>query len=464
MAIQALIYTRVSQDRAGGRSPAEQETEARAQCESEGWHVAEVITDSVGASRHSKGTRRGWQQARQLIATGTVDVLVTWECSRAARDLAAYSELRDLCVAHRVRWSYSGRVHDMANGDDRFRSGLDALMAEREADETSERIRRAVRANAAAGRPHGRRLFGYRRTYAETTGQLLGQEPDPDEAPVVRRIFDAYVAGHGYRTISRALNDQGFTTGTGGRWADQQIKRVLVNPAYIGKRTHQGEIIGDAGWPALVPTDLFDKVAARMEGRRGIAQVNTARLLTGVTRCGVCGAKLAVGKDRRDRRFYQCRGDQGQGPRFCVARDLVTLDAYVTAIVLDRLAQPDVADALDGTDDPAVTAAQARAAELQARLDDALAQFVAGDISGALLARAEADLKPRITDAEREARRARVPLEVDVPTTGIDQWWDELEPTMRREVVASLIATVTVHPVGIGRRRFDPSAITITWR
>ncbi|HEX6236004.1 MAG TPA: recombinase family protein, partial [Acidimicrobiales bacterium] len=128
MGTRALIYTRVSQDRAGGRSPAEQEAEARAHCEREGWEVAEVVTDSVGASRHSKGHRDGWGRARRLVGAGDVDVLVTWEASRAQRDLSAYSELRDLCAAHGVRWAYSGRVHDLTTSDGRFRTGLDALL------------------------------------------------------------------------------------------------------------------------------------------------------------------------------------------------------------------------------------------------------------------------------------------------------------------------------------------------
>jgi hypothetical protein len=35
-----------------------------------------------------------------------------------------------------------------------------------------------------------------------------------------------------------------------------------------------------------------------------------------------------------------------------VSRNLATLDAYVTGVVLNRLARPDVADALAETDPP----------------------------------------------------------------------------------------------------------------
>jgi hypothetical protein len=62
-----------------------------------------------------------------------------------------------------------------------------------------------------------------------------------------------------------------------------------------------------------------------------------------------------------------------------------------------------------------------------------------------------------------EAQLAAVSF-LAVPSKGIDTWWDGLDSSLRREVVAALVATVTVHRVGIGRRRFDTSAITVIWR
>jgi site-specific DNA recombinase len=253
MALRALIYTRVSQDRGGGRSPAEQEAESRQQCAREGWDVVAVLTDSVGASRHSKGKRTDWARAQEMLRNGDVDVLVTWEASRAQRDVDAYVELRKLCASAGVLWSYSGRTFDLTDHDDRFRTGLDALLAEREADEIAHRVQRAIRANAANGTPHGKIPFGYRRIYNPETKQLVCQEPHPEEAPVVRRIFDDYLGGLGVRTVARNLNKEGITTGGAirhlcgesckarrhvdvarGKWNDSQAPTPVVE--FIGVR------------------------------------------------------------------------------------------------------------------------------------------------------------------------------------------------------------------------------------
>lgn len=451
--MRALIYTRVSQDRAEGRSPAEQEAESRALCERNDWEVVQVCTDTRGASRHSKGARPGWDEALRLVASGGVDVLVTWEASRAQRDVAAYTVLRDLCAKHSVLWCYSGKVYDMTSGSDRFVSGLDALIAEREVEETRERIMRSVRANAAAGRPHGRRLYGYRRVYDPVTRVLVTQEPVPEEAEVVRSIFADYLAGVGIRTIAAGL--AGIRTGTGADWTYMQVKRVLRNPHYAGRRVHRGEVVADATWEPLVSADDFETVQARLDDSRArhVRTKWTARLLSGVGRCGVCGSKVFAGHDRNQRKTYICK------TRFCVTRDLRKLDAYVVSSLLDRLEEPG-----ELADPPApALEARKRAAELQARLDDAVAEFTSGRLSAGTLAKVEADLRPRIAQAEAEVRRAFL-SGVDLDGKTPEVWWDGLTAEAKREAVNRLIEAVVIKRTKQGTREFLPDCVEVVFR
>lgn len=449
--MRALIYCRVSKDERHGRSVGEQEAECRAECAAEGWEVVEVVTDNdVGASRYSKGQRPGWRRVLAMVEAGEVDVLVTWEGSRAQRDLEKYAALRGLCLATGVRWHYGGRTYDMANWKDRRDTGRDAVDDEAESGRTSERIRRTTRASAVNGRPHGRRLFGYQRTYDPTTGALTGQTEHPSEGPVVRRIFDTYLSGVGIRTIARQLNADGVTTGTGAAWNDSQVRRVLLNPAYAARRVHRGELVGDANWPPLVDRDRFARATARLgewPRRRNIA---TARLLTGVARCGVCGSRMQVGHDRGHRKVYQCRAG------FHVARDEARLDAYVTERLLAKIAEEDREPETPARDD-------SEARELRGRLDEATAHFTRGNLSAATLAKIEADLLPRIRAAETPA--PVIAVEVDVPTdTPLEDWWRGLTPAVRREIANAWIAAVVVGPTRRGRRVFDPDAIDVQWR
>jgi site-specific DNA recombinase len=457
--MKALIYCRNS--KGVERSVEEQETEGRAVCAREGWEVAHVVVDRVGASRHSRGERAGWKRTTALVEHREVDVLVTWESSRAQRDLEAYVDLRRICVDSGVLWSYSGRLYDMDDHDDRFRTALDALLAEREADEIAARVQRAVRANAVAGRPHGRRLFGYQRVYDPETGGLVNQVPHPDEAPIVRRIYSDYLAGAGVRTIARRLNEEGVTTNTGARWSDMRIRDVLTRPAYTALRVHRGEVIGDASWPALIDRATFDRVQARLKAKRtsNTMQSRTANLLSGVARCGVCRGKMHRGHDRNHRKTYLCRD------RFCVARDLTKIDAYVTSLLLDRLADPALPALFKGSVSPEVIAARDELAGLRSQMDQAFAEFTAGRMTAALLGRVEADLEPRIKAAEATARRVVIPLDITLPDDGdLVGWWKALTPEYRREIASAWIEHVWVLPTQRGRRTFDPDAVKIDWR
>lgn len=459
--MRALIYSRVSEDRAHGRSVEEQEAEARRVCAAEGWEVAEAITDSVGASRHSKGKRTGWARATRILEAGEVDVLVTWEASRANRDLTAYAALRDLCAQTGTLWCYSGRTHDLTTSDGRFTTGLDALLAEKEADQTAERVQRAIRANAAKGRPHGRRLFGYQRTYDPTTGQLTGQIPYEPEAAVVRRIFADYLTGMGVPAISRRLNAEGITTGTGGRWEGSQVRRVLINPSYVGLRVHRGEVAAEATWEGLVPREDFDRANTRLKAWPRHQQNHTPahRLLTAVTRCGLCGGRMHVGHDRGKRKVYQCRA------YFHVSRDEKDVDDYVTSAIIARLEQPDVSQALTEAPTPEVHDARERVNDLRARLESAVGEYTAGNLTAPTLARIEGQLLAEIAAAEAELRRTVIPLSFEVPTTDIAQWWGKLERHQRRELATVLLSAVVIHPAGKGRRYFNPAVeVELHWR
>ena len=276
----ALLYARVSNDPSGqGRSVESQLDECRSWAHREGWDVVGEVRDvDRSASRHAKRSREGWAEIVKTVEEGEVDVLVTWEASRAQRDLAAYADLRQLCERTNTRWAYSGNVYDLGDRSDRFRTGLDALVAEDEAGRTSERICRGVRSAAMEGRPTGRKLYGYRRTYDETTGQLLGQGPDPEQAAIVRETAQRFLAGESLRSLYRDFNQRNVPTPTGkvGAWTDRQVRRLVSNPAYAGQRVHQGEVVGAATWEPIHDADTWARLQAKLSDPTGRSTATVA--------------------------------------------------------------------------------------------------------------------------------------------------------------------------------------------
>lgn len=459
---RAVIYTRVSSDpNERGRSVGEQEAECRKVCERNGWDVVHVFSDNDrSASRYARKGRPQHQELMKFIEGGGADVLVTWESSRAQRDLDAYTKLRSLCERHGILWSYAGRIYDMRESDDRFSTGLDALLAERESDETRKRVLRAVRANADRGRPHGKLLFGYRREYDPTTRELLGQVPDPATAAVVREAAQRVLAGETPYAVAQDFDRREIPTPRGGAgWDLTQVKRLCINPAYAGKRVHQGRVVGDATWPPLLDEGTHLALVARLGDprRRTVRDSAIKHLLSGIALCGVCGGRVRVQKNRGFL-AYLCEA------KFCVSRREADVDHLVTEVTLRRLERPDLADLMTHAADDETSSALAEAREKRARLEAFYDTAAAGELTPQALARIEARLLPEIEAADRRAR-AVVTSPLVAATAGAEarKRWAALSLPQRREIISTLMQ-IRIMPTVRGARNFRPESIEIEWR
>lgn len=442
--LRAGLYLRVSKDTSGeARSPREQEQDARRDCERQGWRVVEVYEDLRGASRHSRGERADYARLKDDVAAGKVDVLVAWEASRLQRDLRAYGELADLCRLHGVRWSYNGRLYDLDDPDDEFTTGLDALLASREAGVTRKRVKRALAANAAAGRVHGKVQYGYRRRYDPATKALLGQEPDPITGPIITELFRRVAGGESFHSLAAEMNRRQVPTARGGLWNPAQLGALLKQESYLGRRTHHGQVTAEDAWPALTEEATFYKVLQLRASRtkQVVGDSRAVHLLTGVVRCGVCQGRIV--HDSRKNKPGE-KPSYGCHPHKHVTRSSEAADAVVTALVLGRLSRPDDPLTVDEGDRTGeLTAAVEAAANLRARLAGLEDDVVAGKLSGAAFGRIEARLLVEVAEAERKAQAATVahlPRQVRELTEGdVQAGWDALDVEGRRTVVKALL-------------------------
>jgi site-specific DNA recombinase len=141
---RAVIYARVSQDRiAVRRSVGEQEAECRAIAPDNGWTVVKVLIDNDrSASRYAKKVRPAFAELLAFIEAGRADVLMTWESSRASRDLTTFLPLRDSLIKRRMTWTTADDSFDLSKASDRKRISHEAVDNEHESGKTSERVQR----------------------------------------------------------------------------------------------------------------------------------------------------------------------------------------------------------------------------------------------------------------------------------------------------------------------------------
>lgn len=471
----AVIYSRVSSDRDGaGRSVGQQETACRTDCDRNGWAVSKVLTDNDrGASRWSRKDRPAYRDLATLLATGTVDVLVTWEASRAQRDLRAYVQLRDLCAEHSVRWSYNGRLYDLSDDDDRFSTGIDALMSEREAGLTRKRVLRDVAARAADGRPHGRHHDGLRTVYDPRTGKPAGWELDPDRAPIVREIAERLLAGDSAYSIAADLNERGITTSSGKPWRGGNIVMRMRSPSLAGLRVYNGKVVEGitAQWPGIVTPAEHGRLLALLSDPRRKSNKEgpgVKWLGTGIYLCGVCDAPMRIISGYRPNGTRRTR--YGCSAGHCVQRAAELVDLRVELALVHPehgyLSRPDILTELADVDDTAQQEAAADAARLRAELADVRRKVDERKLTLDDYVFFRSRWEPQLADAERRARPKWLPDAVaEVAGPDAAARWEAQTMTVRRSIVKALIE-VRILPTVRGNQHtpFDPTKVQIRRR
>lgn len=498
---RAAIYTRVSKDmRDTGRSVEQQETECRAWVEREpAWELAGVWSDNDrSASQYATKGRPDWERLIEEISSGDIGVLVVWEPARATRDRVVWAALAALCEAQGVLIAASGRVYDLSDPEDAFQLDLFFSLAARESRVTRKRIKRDQRSQAAKGRPHGRLPYGYRREYHPSTGALLRQVPNDlprfafsricftagaftkvevyTTAGIIREIARRVLRGVSTTAIAQDLNRRGIPAPRHSKtgWEPNAITAMILSPTYAGLRVYDGEVVGDADWDGLISlADHYTLVSKLGDpARRTFRDGAVVHLLSGILVCSVCRRTMGV-VPNAGFPLYQCTtkktlpGETG----YHTGRSKARMDELVVGLVVGRLSRPDAAEMFVRDDKEATELKRLldEVAEKRARLQEHYALSADGQLSAMALAGVESRLLPQIEAAEAKARRIRmVPLLGDLIIPDAEQVhaaWKGLMIEQQREVIRALFTSITVSPLGRGRRASNVlDGIDLQWR
>lgn len=246
------------------------------------------------------------------------------------------------------------------------------------------------------------------------------------------------------------------------------MRRVLARTRNYGAPEFDGQPV-PGSWPAILTEDDVTRVRTLLaDPARRTSTTNRVRyLLSGIARCGVCGGPVKTGQTRsvngRTRKIYKCsRADH-------VYRAVEVADYVVTSTVLMRLEAltPERRQALlaPETDSPLA----AKAAQLRAKMAEALEMWKADEMTRAEHKATLASLRARLAVIERKmgsASKAPVLAEV-MSAADVREAWESLEFDRQRSVMDALVE-VTINR-GAKLRQNTPlnlqtAAMTIKWR
>lgn len=464
---RAAVYGRESH--ANPKSIEDQVAEGAEAVGARGWTLVGSYDDGTSASRYATKPRGGWDRLLDDLSAGTFDVLVLWETTRGSREPIGWFTLLNTCRERGVRIHVvsDDRTYDPRKArdyKDLASAGVDGAY---ETDRTSERVQRGHRLAAKGGRPAmGQPPYGYRRLYDQHTGDLLGQEEDPETGPVVKRIFDDLARQVPITKVARDLTAEGVPppkrakdTREGRHWEPSRVREIAKNVAYIGLRVHrkQGRNASGTpetypgGWPSLVETDDFYAVQALLSapGRRTRPDRpgKQVHLLSFLATC-YAEHPFYVGTGGT---HYTCR------PGGCVKIDKAGTDEFVARMVRAAFADPDIYGRLrhaGETSDRQVQAARNEAAELKEQLATWRRSAARNQTTPESLAVIEAELVPMIEDAERRADQLTLSPAVRTfvePGADIDRRWDDATLAARRDAIRAVAEVRVGRKVNPGR-------------
>ena len=210
------------------------------------WVNAGIFADeAITGTKTDK--RTGFQEMINRCLNGEIDLILTKSISRFARntlDTLQYSRmLKDKNIGIIFE---KENINTSTMNSEMILTVLSAF-AQAESESISQNVARGKRMGFRQGKfpfPYGQ-ILGYRKG--------LDGKPEviPEEAEVIRMIFNSYLQGASLLTIKKKLEAGGVLTARGNKkWSSESVQRILQNEKYCG----------DAGRDTNRPASNFDMV------------------------------------------------------------------------------------------------------------------------------------------------------------------------------------------------------------
>jgi len=244
------------------------------------WLFAGVFYDIESGLQRSG--RKSLDKLLRKAAKGKIDYIITKSISRVSRDTLEVLKIIRFLRERGIKMHFENEKLDSIEVDKEFEITLRAMLAQDESRNTSENIHWGFQRKFEKGDI----LTKYKNFmgYDCVDGEIVIV---PEQAEVVKKIFDLYLQGMSLGQIKSYLESQGIKTVTGkDGWNTQTIRDMLMNEKYKGdtmlqktftedfmtgkKRKNSGQrnkyYVKDSH-PAIVSAELFDKVQDEMAKR-----------------------------------------------------------------------------------------------------------------------------------------------------------------------------------------------------
>ena len=311
------------------------------------WQMAGIYADE-GITGTVAKKRPGFMKMIEDCRKGKIDMIVTKSVSRFLRNnldcLMYVRELKQLGIP--IIFEKEG-INTIQVSSELLLTLFGAL-SQAESESISMNVKLGIRQSLKNGNVR----FSYKTFLGYRKGVDGQPEIVPEQADIVRRIYNDFLAGATYLEIAKRLTEENVPTmGGGNRWFSERIKSILKNEKYKGDALLQKTYITDPiskrvkknigelpmyyvenSHPAIIERRIFDRVQeeiARRAGKKKVKQTGTKTelgrysgkyALTELLYCGECGTpyrRCTWSRNGKKKIVWRCVSRLDYGKKYC---------------------------------------------------------------------------------------------------------------------------------------------------
>jgi site-specific DNA recombinase len=348
---KVAIYIRWStEDQSNGTTLEEQLESCKYYILSQGWNYNENLLFIDDGFSGGTLIRPAMTEMRKQIQDKLIDCVVVLKLDRLSRNVGDTVDLILKEWGKKVVFKSTRESIDTSTQIGRQMLYTLSSFAEFERGTIKERTLSGKLRRAKEGKNSG---FQYPYGYCKGTNNLF--EIVPEEAEIVKYIFNEYISGRGAYGIAEDLNSKGIQKrikkskkrSWSGRWSGNSILYILQNKIYVGileygkysnnsiENINEGEsyLIKNPNFlaivsqyvPLIIDSQTFDTAQTLRMERNGKFNKTSGRvfssnhLLSGIAKCWICGYGIIGVPLRQGEKhaYYCCQGKKNNGKSFC---------------------------------------------------------------------------------------------------------------------------------------------------
>lgn len=256
----------------------------------------------------------------ELCEKGGIDMIMTKSISRFSRNTVDLLEtLRYLRLLNVDVYFEKENLHSL-NMETEFILTILASIAQNESKSISDNIKWGIRKNFEKGIPNQFNLYGYK--WDGNNFIVI-----PDEAEIIRHIYDLYLNGENTFHICKILKEEHIQTRLGCYFGNTSIKRILSNIKYTGclelqkvyvvdhlshkVKVNNGELpkyLIPNHHEAIIDEETFNKAQEITKLRLAKKYYSNKKWYLGHIKCAYCGNNYTIYQKCKGRSYFRCTG------------------------------------------------------------------------------------------------------------------------------------------------------------